>query len=261
MQPVVSEDLYLSFLIPILNVIFHRLLRFRNFEPVHALYQIRYVRSIEDSNLNSEISFSSQNLLDSYGDCSSISKSVQFCGFDDFDDFNYYGRHGCTPSTDFASFKMDYRNALQTIADFEINECRLSATYNGYSILCQFLRIKLSRADNLQQCCSCSKNISTCKCYGFRFSRIQYISCSCTFGRVDDAFCTCDDVPAILFDLDEIRRYQEYIGFGLVKEIFHWSLVLKLMTTFLRLLRQYSHSVREFSICKPIWAQGDYKPP
>lgn len=263
MQLVLTESYYKFLVIPILNTIIHRLLRLRNFAPVYKNLRIRYVFAIDEED-GLDRYLSPPNNFDVFYGSPQNTRFDYCCSEEDFDGLSTnLGYTSCSPVTDITpSMTMDYRKALRMVTDFEIGDQRLSATYNGYSILCQFLRIRFPCAYDLQQCI-CGEKISNCGCYEFYFGRIQYIDCECTFGRIDEAYCTCDDVPAILHDLDEIRRYQEQVVCQCLTDIFHWPLSFLLMT-----LMQYCdvHStmslcIHDFSICVPIWALGDYKPP
>lgn len=259
----ITHDHYIHFVVPAFNSVYRELLRLRNFRPTCYPLRIEYVNNFADSPGITTHYDQDEEFVYNEG------SKPEFIGFsfpytDEYSSYSVSGRSNHQPTLDVAPLmRMDYRAALQAIVDFELPQREYSATYNGYAILCHHLRLRIPCASDVHRCFTCRRKITTdCHCVEYYFGCVQYLQCNCIMGRVCADFCCCDDVPAILHDLDEVRHIQ----FTIVEkylDIFNHSIdFLKLMIAlYYKEEILVSISVLDYSVHVPIWAMGNYKPP
>lgn len=117
--------------------------------------------------------------------------------------------------------KNGYLNALYAITVSDINPVLVNAaTYQAYLNICKLLRIYIPLAHLPGKCGVCFTSVDECECYQYRFTFIQYIKCSCRYGKYGS--CICDVYPEIFCDLDEIRGYQCLVANKVLSDLIEW---------------------------------------
>lgn len=188
---------YTSFIIPINNCIVYQLFKIRwNFQRFTTISRPIYISDLdiseEDLPTEPDLSYFVEPL----------SRDIFFV------EQPYVSSVPIVDSTH--SMKNGYLNALCAITTSDVNPALVNAaTYQAYLNLSCRLRIHFPSINALEKCAVCYEMKDNCKCYKFLFTYIQHVKCSCSFGKF--GVCVCDDYPEIFQDLDEIRRYQDFV--------------------------------------------------
>lgn len=192
-------SIYTTLLIPLLNSIVYRLLEFK-------LTKFNFSRTYRASIQPPQYMHQTETIKAPSSGSGLIKSSDGFYHVSD----HQHLRYNFPDSTLTPRLKNGFYEALRDISMCDINPDLVNATtFSAYLRLCQFLHIKMKNPANHEQCLSCRKDYSSCKCYNFKFKYLQWIKCDCLLARY--GMCQCELFPELFLDLDILREYQEQI--------------------------------------------------
>lgn len=84
-------------------------------------------------------------------------------------------------------------------------------TFLAYCNLTSMLGIKFSiRLNDVTQCLTCHRSNENCECITYKFTYIQSLKCLCSANVIGKS-CSCNGVPAMIRDLDELSAILDHI--------------------------------------------------
>lgn len=209
----ITSNLYTQFIIPLANLIVHRLSTFK-FKSVlsHAptyLHDFNTFTERESQHIQD-----CTHRLESQGALTFLGYAAPF--------EEHQQSHPVPPEDHSPSMKNGYMDALCAITVSEINPALVNAaTYQAYHRLCRILNVHIPLAHFPGKCGVCLEPNGSCECLKHQFIYLQHIPCTCPFGK--HGYCVCDDLPEIFCDLDEIRWYQSLVVKKVLSNLFEFN--------------------------------------